>query len=672
MQGPGSAGLSLGTLPLSANAVELKSASQAILDEAASDLEKVLAREGTRTVANTLEPIDRILLRVLDVQDHGSTLFSVHTSADVRTAAREASEASHRFFSAFFVNRAAYDALQAIDWSDAPPLARRASEKLLLEMRRSGVELDLAKREAMRKLSDEIDGIQFEFMDQLTKPSQAVEVASAAEFAGLPEDYIRQHPPDAQGRCTLSTAYTDVFPVLSFARSADLRRRVLGAFYSRAYPQNEEVLRRLLTRRREFSDLLGYPSYAAYAMEDKMMRTPEAAWGFLDRIAELLRPPAARDRDTLLARKRQDDPTAARLDPWDVAGGLGHGFFEEQLKTERFRVDSKSVREYLPYAQVRDGLFSLCERLFAIEIRRVEPSDLWHPSVEAYDVLRGGELLGRFFLDLVPREGKFNHAAQFTLRTGVLGRQLPQAVLVCNFFASTTEAERSLFRYEDVVTFFHESGHLLHHIFSGHTAWTATSGAWIETDFIEAPSQLFEEWARDPSLLVEFARHWKTGEPMPREIAERLVEAERFGRAFRWLSQVGAAAASLDLYERDPSSFEAGRLMRETFARYGLVPLPESSHFECSWGHLTGYSALYYTYAWSLVIARDLLGPFLEKGTLLDPALAQRYVKEILAPGASAPPQQLVENYLGRPLSYEAFEQWVTMPSTATTPANAP
>jgi thimet oligopeptidase len=661
MQPSSSAGLSLGSLPLSATASELKAASEATLAAAGADLEKVLALSGARTAVNTVEPIDRLLLRVLDVQDHGSTLFSVHTSAEVRTAAREASEASHRFFSAFFVNRAVFDAINAVDWTGAPPLARRAAEKLLLEMRRSGVELDGPKREAMRKLSDEIDGIQFEFMDKLTKPSQSVEVCDPAQFAGLPEDYIRQHPPDAQGRSILTTAYTDVFPVLSFARSAELRRRVLEAFYSRAYPQNEEVLRRLLTRRREFSNLLGYPSYAAYAMEDKMMRTPEAAWNFLDRIAELLRPPAARDRDTLLARKRQDEPSALRLDPWDVAGGLGHGFFEEQLKTEWFRVDSKQVREYLPYVRVRDGLFSLCERLFAIEIRRVELPDIWHPSVEAFEVHRGGELLGRFFLDLVPREGKFNHAAQFTLRTGVQGRQLPQAVLVCNFFASTTDAERSLLRYEDVVTFFHESGHLLHHIFSGHTPWTATSGAWIETDFIEAPSQLFEEWARDPRLLVEFARHWKSGEAMPREIAERIVEAERFGRGFRWLSQVGAAAASLDLYERDPASFEPGRLMRETFARYGLVPLPENSHFECSWGHLTGYSALYYTYAWSLVIARDLLGPFLEKGTLLEPELAQRYVKEILAPGASAPPEQLVENYLGRPLSYEAFERWVTL-----------
>ncbi|HEV2449576.1 MAG TPA: M3 family metallopeptidase, partial [Thermoplasmata archaeon] len=323
-------------------------------------------------------------------------------------------------------------------------------------------------------------------------------------------------------------------------------------------------------------------------------------------------------------------------------------------------VDSREVREYLPYQAVREGLFALCRQLFGIEIRPAPDAELWHASVEAYDVFRDGAALGRFYLDLVPREGKFTHAAQFSLRTGDAGRQLPQAVLVCNFFPSTTDPELSTMRYEEVVTFFHESGHLLHHIFSGHTPWTATTNAWIETDFIEAPSQLFEEWARDPALLAGFSRHFRTGAPMPRDLAERLVRAERFCRALRWLGQVGASAASLALYEEDPRRSAAPELLKRTFARYALIPFPEDAHFECSWGHLTGYSALYYTYTWSLVIARDLLEPFREKGTLLDPALAARYVEEILAPGASRPPAELVRRFLGRPLGYAAFERWVT------------
>jgi thimet oligopeptidase len=654
----GDAGLSLGRLPIGATVGELRSASRTILEEAQAELDRTLARPGPPTCAGTFEPIDRLLLRVLDVQDHGSTLFSVHTDAEVRAAAREVSEEAHRFFSAFFVNRRAYDALRRIDWRGAPPLAERAAEKLLREMRRSGVELESGPRAEMQKLSDEIDAIQFEFMSTLTQHPRSVR-AEPEELEGLPEDYLRAHPPGADGRSEITTAYTDVIPVLSYARSEPLRRRAQHAFQTRAYPENSEVLGRLLSRRRSFSDLLGFPSFAAYATADKMMESPEAAWKFLDRMAALLRTPAQRDYDRLLARKRQEIPEADRLHSWDV-GGLGHGYYEECLKHEQFHVDSREVREYLPYLPVRDGLFALCRQLFGIEIRPAPEGERWHPSVEAYDVLRDGRPLGRFYLDLIPREGKFTHAAQFTLRTGVAGRQLPQAALVCNFFPSTTDPERSTMRYEDVITFFHESGHLLHHIFAGHTPWTGTTNAWIETDFIEAPSQLFEEWARDPGLLVGFSRHWRTGVPMPREMAERLVRAERFGRALRWLGQVGAAAASLALYEEDPARFDPPELLKSSFARYALVPFPEDSHFECSWGHLTGYSALYYTYSWSLVIARDLLEPFREKGTLLDPALARRYVEEILAPGASRPPAELVRRYLGRPLGFDAFERWVT------------
>lgn len=648
----------LGRLSLRASADELRAASRAILEESQLELDRLLAAGETPSVEATFAPIDRLLLRVLDVQDHGGLLFSVHTDATVREAARAISEEAHRFFSAFFVNRRLYDALQRIDWGTAPPLAARAAEKLLREMRRSGVELSEERRAEMQRLSDEIDAIQFEFMNHLAQQPRSVP-ADPAELEGLPEDYLRAHPAGADGRSVITTNYTDVLPVMGYARSEALRQRVQHAFLTRAYPENAPVLQRLLERRRSFSDLLGFPSFAAYATEDKMMGSPKAAWEFLERVAGLLRAPAGRDRDRLLERKRRDVPGAAAIHSWDV-GGLGHGYYEERLKAERFHVDSREVREYLPYRSVREGLFALCRRLFGIEIRPAADAQLWHESVEAYDVYRAGVALGRFYLDLVPREGKFTHAAQFSLRTGVAGRQLPQAVLVCNFFPSTTDPEASTMRYEEVVTFFHESGHLLHHIFSGHTPWTATTNAWIETDFIEAPSQLFEEWARDPELLAGFSSHFRTGAPMPRELAQRLVRAERFCRALRWLGQVGASAASLALYEEDPSRVDAPELLKRTFARYALVPFPEDSHFECSWGHLTGYSALYYTYTWSLVIARDLLEPFREKGTLLDPALAARYVEEILAPGASRPPAELVRRFLGRPLGYAAFERWVT------------
>ncbi|EQD41536.1 Peptidase M3A and M3B, thimet/oligopeptidase F domain protein, partial [mine drainage metagenome] len=169
------------------------------------------------------------------------------------------------------------------------------------------------------------------------------------------------------------------------------------------------------------------------------------------------------------------------------------GYYDQKILTEEYGVDTKRLRAYLPYAQVRDGLFTLCTELFGVRIERVHDPELWHPSVEAYDVARDGRPLGRFFLDLVPREGKYNHAACFTVREGIRDVQRPQAALVCNFLDPGVPPATARMQYSDVVTFFHEFGHLLHSLFSGHGPWLYTSMSFVEWDFIEAPSQLFEE-----------------------------------------------------------------------------------------------------------------------------------------------------------------------------------
>ncbi|MCI4354417.1 MAG: M3 family metallopeptidase, partial [Thermoplasmata archaeon] len=297
-------------------------------------------------------------------------------------------------------------------------------------------------------------------------------------------------------------------------------------------------------------------------------------------------------------------------------------------------------------------------------------AEVWHPTVEAYDVVRGGRKLGRCFLDLVPREGKFSHAAQFTVRIGLADRQLPQAALVCNFLDPKVAKESARMEYGEVVTFFHEFGHLLHALFSGHGRWLYNTQSFIEWDFVEAPSQLFEEWARDPEVLSTLARSPETGEPIPRELLDRLRAAEGLGRAASWQFQIALAAASLGYYDRDPSGLDRETAFDAMASRYLPIPRPPGTHLEASWGHLMGYSACYYTYAWSLVIARDFLGRFLAKGSLVDPELAARYVDTILAPGSSRPATELVQEFLGRPFDYAAFEKWVvTDPYAMSRPA---
>jgi len=620
-------------------------------------LAELVSDTGTPTVGRFLQPLDRILLRVRDVGSHGSFVFAVHPDEACRSAGREASEAADRFFNSFRINSDAYRILRAIDLAGMDGPTRFAVEKMLRDLRRGGAEKDAAARARLLELSNEIDRVSNQYNENVAKLERAVEVEGAAGLSGLPPDFLVSHTPGPDGRTRITTRYPDFHPVMAYADDPELRRRLLFEFMNRAHHENEPILERLLAARFELATSLGYPAYANYAIEDKMMERPEAVRTFLERIATVLRDPAKVDFARYLARKRRDRPTADRLELWD-AGFFGEGYYDGKLRTEEFGVDTKRLRSYLPYRSVRDGLFGLCEELFGIRFHRVVGEGLWHPTVEAYDVTLQERPLGRFFLDLVPREGKYGHAACFGIRDGIAGTQLPQSALVCNFLDPSTPPETARMQYSDVITFFHEFGHLLHALFSGHGPWLYTTMSFIEWDFVEAPSQLFEEWARDPATLARFARDPDTGETIPADLLKRLRGAEALGRSVRWLRQVALASISLELYDRSPAGLATNETFRSVYDRYFSDPLDPEYHPTDAWGHLTGYSAFYYTYVWSLVIARDLLTPFRAKGTLTDPETAARYAREILMPGSTRPATQLVRAYLGRDFDFRAFEEW--------------
>ena len=649
---------SLGRLPFTLGAEELAREAAAILDGARTTVRALLDRPGPPTVADFLVPLDRALIEVRDVGNHGSVLFQVHPDAEVRRAARDASEAADRFFNEFRLNERVYRALRSLDLAAEDRVTRHAVEKMLREMRRAGVEQPAEKRDRLVALTNRIDQTCNQFSSNVAKGERAVDLEGPERLAGLPPDYVAAHPPGPDGTVRITSKYPDVLPLLANGDDADARRRALGALMNVAYPENLEVLDRLLVERRELARLLRYADYAEFAIEDKMMERPTAVAELLERLDRLLAVPARADYQRVLDRKRRSEPGAARLEPWD-GSFWGDGYYETKIREEEFGVDPRVLRSYLPYPAVRDGLFRLCEELFDLKFVRRDAADLWHPTVEAYDVERSGHPLGRCYLDLVPRPNKYNHAAQFDVRTGVASGNLPQAALVCNFLDPGTPPDSARMEYRDVITFFHEFGHLLHNLVSGHGPWLFTTMGYIELDFVEAPSQLFEEWARDPATLARFARDPATGEPIPAEILRRLAGADALGRAARQLRQVALAGISLELYRRDPAGIDTTAVFRELWDRRCPISPDPSYHPQAAWGHLTGYSACYYTYVWSAVIARDLLTPFRETGSLTDRRVAERYAAEILAPGSQRPAAELVRRFLGREFGFAAYERWV-------------
>jgi thimet oligopeptidase len=273
--------------------------------------------------------------------------------------------------------------------------------------------------------------------------------------------------------------------------------------------------------------------------------------------------------------------------------------------------------------------------------------------VEAYDVMENGAAIGRVYLDMFPRAGKYQHFASFSYRPGVAGRRLPEGSLVCNFQAPTAE-DPGLMTPESAQTFLHEFGHLLHNVFSGKQKWAGLARP--ENDFIEAPSQLMEEWFVNPKVLARFAKHYQTGQPIPVEMVQRMRRAERFGEALLQRRQLWLANATLAFETRDS---DAEAMYREVALQFGTT-LDAANHGLVSWTHIgsTGYAGAYYTYQWSLAIAKDLFRKF-DDGDLMDPRPARRYRELVLAPGGSMPAAKLVENFLGRPFNLKAYQAYL-------------
>ena len=358
-----------------------------------------------------------------------------------------------------------------------------------------------------------------------------------------------------------------------------------------------------------------------------------------DRVRE---GPGQRDRGGPVRGLRAGRPEGNVVDRADST------FYNEVVRRERCGVDAQQVRKFFEFATVRQGLLDVTGRLFGLGYTRVQDAVSWHEDVAVYDVQLDGTPLGRIYLDLHPREGKYKHAAQFDLVAGIRDRQLPEGVLVCNL-------GRGLIEHSDVVTLFHEFGHLVHHLLAGRHEWARFSGVSTEWDFVEAPSQLLEQWAWDHDVLRTFATD-DSGDPISEELVAKMRAGEDFGKGCVARNQIFYAALSYRLHQSPVADITA--LVKELQAVYDLYAHVEGTHFHASFGHLGGYSSAYYTYMWSLVIAKDLFSAF-DRQDLFAPENARRYRDMILAPGGSKDAGELVADFLGRPYTIEAFSTWL-------------
>jgi thimet oligopeptidase len=631
---------------LAVPSAEFTAACRSDLDAARGAMDRFKSHRPASDV-EALDVFDTAQWRLNSADARSSLAHETHPDAAVRKAAEECSQQASALQSEWSLDRGIYDALSSLHRDRLDAAARFYVDRTLLQFRIAGVDKDEATRARLKELDAELVKLSQQFSRNIRESTGSVEL-DPADLDGLPDDFRKAHAPRGDGKVVLTTDYPDYYPFMSFAKSSAARERLWKAYRMRA-ENNLPVLDQILAKRYEKARLLGFADWADVVTADKMIGNGKNAAEFIEKIAAAANARAQRDYADLLARKRKDDPAATEVKPWDA------GYLGERIKAEQYGVDARDVRPYFQYDNIRNAVLATTAKMFGIRYQKVSGAKVWHPSVEVYDVFDGSRLLGRIYLDMHPRANKYKHAAQFTLVPGKHGVALPEGVLVCNL-PEAGPNDPGLMDHGDAVTFFHEFGHLVHHIFSGQRRW---AGADIEWDFIEAPSQMLEEWTRDARTLRTYAVHYQTKQPIPLELAQKLRRADEFGKGMQVRSQMALAAISLGLHDRDPKGLDTTAFAAQQNEKYTPFKYVPGTHFQTVFGHLDGYSAAYYTYMWSLVIAKDMYSEFTAHGNIMDPAVAARYRHAVLDATGTKPAAELVKDFLGRPYSFKAYEDWL-------------
>ena len=638
------------------------------LAAARSAVADLLGVEGQRTVENTLALYDRAVwhLRMAGSQAH--VMFMVHPVAGVRDSVQALSQQVSAEGVSLSLNKGVYRALEAVDASAEDDATRYYMERTLLGYRLAGVDRDEATRTKIRELADRMTELGMQFSRRVQDDVRRVIVEDPNELRGLPADYLARHgirEADgvlvAEGDVVVTTDPPSMSPVMSYAGSAALRRKLYLQYNDRGYPENKQVLLDLLTAREEMAEALGFRSWADLATVDQMMGSAENMRSFLNDVEVASRETALREWAELEAFVRERDPKALPLTLSDAR------FWEEQFRRARYDFDSQSVRPYFPYTPVEAGILATAGKLFGVRFERNEGAPVWDPAVKAFDVFDTGAdadadtLVGRIYLDMHPREGKSKWFSECSLVGGVLGSHIPEASLVCNFPEPTAD-DPGLMQYADVVTYFHEFGHLMHEVLGGRQRWAGQSGIATEGDFVEVPSQMLEEFFEDADLLRTFARHVDTGEPIPYETVQRMTKASAHGRALSTLTQVMYATYSMETHDRRAGALDLDTLLRDGYDRFSKYEFVDGNRMYAAFTHLVGYTSNYYTYLYDKVMALEFFRQFehADGKDMLNSDTGLRYRREVLEPGGSRPARELVKAFLRREhVSMDALKEWI-------------
>jgi thimet oligopeptidase len=582
------------------------------------------------------------------------------TNASLRDAAEDQTKLLNQWLVSLDYRRDVFLVIKA--YADTKPDLTGEDAKLLSETmrdyRRAGVALPTAQQDEVESLRKKLSTLETDFGANIDKARQKL-VFTRAELDGVPEDFLnRGDVNNSNGTYSVMANITwHYITVMENAKSEATRLKLETARENLARAANVPILQQVLVLRDTIAKKLGYTNWADFQTEIKMAKTGARAADFLERLKTGLQPKFDAETAEFRAMKAKDigDPSA-QIFLWDWR------YYANQLKKEKYTVDEEALRVYFPYQNVLDGMFKIYQRIFGLKFQRIEPPYKWVDDLQLYAVSDAatGEPMGLFYLDMFPREGKFNHFAEFSIIDGKLlpdGKyQRPVAALVCNFPAPES-GKPSLMAHEDVVTIFHEFGHAMHCILT-RAKYGRFAGTSVPGDFVEAPSQMLENWAWDKTVLDSFAADYRDpSKKIPAEILGKLKEAKLATEGNVYRRQLSFGLADLALHTQIHAANEqetvplANRIAGDTF-----YPEPPDTAFVAYFGHLMGYDAGYYGYAWADAIAADMATIFQNApDAFFDRDAGMRLRREIYTQGDSRDVQISIEKFLGRPESIDPF-----------------
>jgi thimet oligopeptidase len=574
----------------------------------------------------------------------------VSPDPDLRDEASECEVNVGQFSVDVNLRREVYDAIKGV-------VPRNADEARLLDetlagFERNGLALD-TKLAELKDLGQQLAALEAQFSKNLNEDLTTV-AFTKEQLAGLPESFFASREADQNGLYTVSANASDYALVSANAKVASTREAILRAYWSRAGEANTQLLNQAIQLRQKIAGLLNYESWADYRIDG---RTAVKAKNVLDLLVPLKDKLAARNKQdlaVLLEAKKLEDPSATAIEAWDVS------YYANLVQRTKFNVDQGKVREYFPADVVVKGMFDVYSTVLGLRFSEMTNAKVWHPGVKQYEIRNKADdaLVGYFYTDLFPRPGKYGHAAAFPLISGRVLRDgaynHPIAAIVANLAEPVGEAP-SLLSHDAVKTLFHEFGHIMHQTLT-RAPYASLSGSSVARDFVEAPSQMLENWVWSPQILNILSGHYKDhSQKLPPDLLQNLISARGFNQGYFYTRQLVLGLIDMEIHAvNGPVDVDQvhDRLYEQVL---GIEPV-SGAHFMATFGHMmSGYDAAYYGYIWSEVYAADMFTQF--QNDLLDPNVGSRYRKTILEPGNMTPALDLVERFLGRKVSSDAFNK---------------